>query len=68
MISRDVILIETVRTHRARLLAALVFGELTERRVLNDNLKRWLGGAVLAAVVCAGCVGFALISSLLAAR
>ena len=68
MISRDVILVETVKTHRARLLAALVFGELTERRVLNDNLKRWLGGAVLAAVGCAGCIGLALISNLLAAR
>lgn len=67
MISRDVILVETVKTHRTRLLAALVYGELAERRVPNDNLMRWLGGAVLAAVACAGCIGFALISSLLAA-
>ena len=35
MISRDVILVETVKTHRTRLLAALVYGELTERRVLE---------------------------------
>ena len=66
MISRDVILVETVKTHRVRLLAALLFGELEERRIPNDNLKRWLGGAVLAAVACAGCIGFALISTLLA--
>lgn len=67
MISRDVILVETVKTHRLRLLSALLFGELAERRVPNDNLKRWLGGTVLAAVACAGCIGFALISGLLQA-
>jgi hypothetical protein len=67
MISRDTILVETVSTHRTRLLAALQFGELAERRVPNDNLKRWLGGLVLAAVACAGCIGFALISGLLEA-
>ena len=68
MISRDLILVETVKTHRIRLLAALLYGELTERRVPNDNLRRWIGGAVLALVACVGCIGFALISSVLAAR
>jgi hypothetical protein len=67
MISRDVILVETVKTHRMRLLSALQFGALDERRVPNDNLRRWLGGAVLALVACAGCLGFALVMSLLAA-
>ena len=67
MISRDVILVETVKTHRTRLLAAFLFGEPAERRMPNDNLKRWLGGAVLAVVACAGCIGFALVRSLLAA-
>ena len=64
--NRDTILLETVRTHRARLLSAFLYGELTERRLANDNLKRLIGGLVLAAVVCTGCVGFSLVSSILA--
>jgi hypothetical protein len=66
--SRDAVLLETVRTHRARLLAAFLFGELAERRVVNENIKRLLGSVVLAAVACAGCVGFALVTSLLASQ
>lgn len=64
--NRDTILLETVRTHRARLLSAFLYGELAERRLANDNLKRVIGSIVLAAVVCTGCVGFSLVTSLLA--
>jgi hypothetical protein len=64
--NRDTVLLETVRTHRARLLAAFLFGELPERRLANDNVKRLIGSIVLAAVVCTGCVGFSLITSVLA--
>lgn len=63
---RDTVLLETVRTHRARLLSAFLFGELTERRLANDNVKRLIGSIVLAAVVCTGCVGFSLVTSILA--
>jgi hypothetical protein len=63
---RDAVLLETVKTHRARLLAAFLFGDLEERRVVNDNSKRLIGSIVLAAVICAGCVGFAFVSNLLA--
>jgi hypothetical protein len=66
--NRDVVLLETVRTHRARLLAAFLFGELAERRVVNENMKRLLDSIVLAAVACAGCIGFALVTSLLASQ
>jgi hypothetical protein len=64
--NRDTILLETVRTHRARLLSAFLYGELTERRLANDNLKRLIGSIVLAAVVCTGCVGFSLVTSIMA--
>lgn len=64
MPNRDTVLLETVKTHRARLLAAFLFGQLAERRVVNDNLKRLVGGVVLAAVACAGCVGFSFVASL----
>ena len=64
--NRDTVLLETVRTHRSRLLAAFLYGELSERRLANDNLKRLIGSLVLAAVVCTGCVGFSLVTSVLA--
>jgi hypothetical protein len=66
--NRDAILLETVKTHRTRLMAAFLFGELPERRVAGDNLKRLLGSVVLAAVLCAGCVGFSFIASVLAGQ
>ena len=55
--NRDTILLETVRTHRARLLAAFLHGELDERRVVNDNVRRFIASMVLAAIAAAGCVG-----------
>ncbi len=64
--NRDTVLLETVRTHRARLLSAFLYGELSERRLANDNVKRLIGSIVLAAVVCTGCVGFSLVTSILA--
>ena len=63
MPDRDLVLLETVRTHRTRLVAAFLFGQLPERRTANDNLKRLVGGVVLAAVVSAGCVGFSFFAS-----
>ncbi|QGN34632.1 hypothetical protein [Microlunatus sp. Gsoil 973] len=63
MPDRDLVLLETVKTHRARLVSAFLSGELAERRVINDNLRRLLGGIVLAAVVCAASVGFSFISA-----
>jgi hypothetical protein len=66
--NRDTILLETVRTHRARLLSAFLYGELAERRLGQENLKRLLGSVVLAAVICTGCVGFALVTSLIASQ
>ena len=66
--NRDTILLETVKTHRSRLLSAFLYGELAERRLGQDNLKRLLGSVVLAAVICTGCVGFSLVTSLLASQ
>ncbi len=65
MPNRDLILLETVKTHRARLTSAFVFGELTERRIANDNVKRLIGGVVAAAVLCVGCVGFSFVAGIL---
>ncbi|KQS07784.1 hypothetical protein ASG04_11345 [Curtobacterium sp. Leaf183] len=59
--NNDTILLESVRTHRVRLRGAFLIGELAERRTVNDNVRRLVGSMVLAAVVCAGCVGTAFV-------
>ncbi|SEM66108.1 MULTISPECIES: hypothetical protein [Cryobacterium] len=64
----DVVLLETVKTHRDRLRAAFLFGELSERRTANDNVRRVIGSMVLAAVLCAGCIGVSFVVDLLAQR
>lgn len=64
--NRDTILLETVRTHRARLLSAFLHGEVDERRVVNDNVRRFVASIVLAAVAAAGCVGAGFVLDFLA--
>jgi hypothetical protein len=63
---RDLVLVETVRTHRARLVAAFLYGELTRRRGSGDNLRRFAYGIVVAAFVCVGCIAYAAVSAYLA--
>lgn len=58
---RDTILVEVVRSHRARLYAALLHGQQTHRRRVNDNVVRLLASLVVAALACVGCVGFVLV-------
>jgi hypothetical protein len=67
-LSHDTILLETVRTRRVRLQSALLHGGLAQRRMVNDNVRRVVASLVAAAVLCAGCVGFAVLTSLLPAR
>lgn len=65
MIEPDKVLIETTRTHRHRLVSALSFGEMDRRRPVNTNLGRFIGSAVLAAVISVGCLGFSFVVDLL---
>ncbi|WP_111719452.1 hypothetical protein [Homoserinimonas sp. OAct 916] len=64
--NHDVILLESVKVHRARLRGAFLFGQLQERRTANDNVKRVIGSMVLAAVICAGCVGGSFVMKIMA--
>lgn len=66
--SYDTILVETVRARRVRLQSALLHGGLPQRRPATDNVRRLVGSCVAAAVGCAGCVGFAVVTSVLADR
>jgi hypothetical protein len=50
-----------VAVRRQRLCDALLHGSLRTRRRASDNLRRAVGGAVVAAVLCAGCVGWSFL-------
>ncbi|MGW4213763.1 hypothetical protein ACWEIJ_37670 [Lentzea sp. NPDC004789] len=44
---------------------SLLWGGLRQQRSTSDNIGRFVAGCVLAAVVCAGCVGWAFLSDVL---
>ncbi|MBB5933923.1 hypothetical protein [Streptomyces zagrosensis] len=55
-------LLESVAVRRRRLRDASLFGAQRSRRTLDENVGKLFGGIALAAVVCAGCVGWSFIS------
>ncbi|WP_103500160.1 MULTISPECIES: hypothetical protein [Streptomyces] len=55
-------LLESVAVRRRRLRDALVFGPDRTRREADENTRKVLGGVALAAVLCAGCLGWSFIS------
>jgi hypothetical protein len=57
----DAQLLESVAVRRQRLADALLHGSLRTRRRASDNLRRAFAGAVVAAVLCAGCVGWSFL-------
>ncbi|WP_422935435.1 hypothetical protein [Sinomonas sp. P47F7] len=61
--NNDALLLESVGTHRRRLRQALLFGRLDDRRQVTDNVRRFIGGIVLAAVVGVGCLGFSFVTA-----
>ena len=61
----DAQLLESVTVRRRRLRDALLWGRLRVRRTASENVGRFLAGCVLAAVLCAGCVGWSFLSDAL---
>ncbi|MEU6174622.1 hypothetical protein ABZ832_22250 [Streptantibioticus parmotrematis] len=55
-------LLESVAVRRRRMRDALVYGASRSRRSTGENLGRAFGGVALAAVLCAGCVGWSFVS------
>ncbi|SMF33605.1 hypothetical protein [Streptomyces sp. Amel2xC10] len=55
-------LLESVSVRRRRLRDALLFGTQRQRRTLDERLGKVLAGVVIAAVVCAGCVGWSFVA------
>jgi hypothetical protein len=57
----DTQLLESVSVRRNRLRSAFLLDGDRFRRSTNDNLVRTFVGAVVAAVVCAGCIGWSYV-------
>ncbi|MGW0559655.1 hypothetical protein ACWDZ4_03220 [Streptomyces sp. NPDC003016] len=55
-------LLESVSVRRRRLRDALLFGAQRQRRSVDERLGKALAGIVIAAILCAGCVGWSFIS------
>lgn len=59
----DAVLLESVSTRRARLRSAFLHGDMVGRRTTSDNVRRFIGSIVLAAVACAGCAGYSFVKA-----
>ncbi|MEV4617882.1 hypothetical protein AB0J74_04070 [Asanoa sp. NPDC049573] len=57
----DAQLLESVAVRRRRLRDALMFGALANRRSWGEGVGRAMAGAVAAAVLAGGCVGWAFV-------
>ncbi|MFC7892499.1 hypothetical protein [Streptomyces sp. NPDC057381] len=55
-------LLESVSVRRRRLRDALLFGAQRQRRSVDERLGKVVAGVVIAAVVCAGCVGWSFVA------
>ncbi|MEW2806637.1 hypothetical protein AB0929_05840 [Streptomyces massasporeus] len=55
-------LLESVSVRRRRLRDALLFGAQRQRRSLDERVGKMFAGIVIAAVMCAGCVGWSFVS------
>lgn len=64
----DTQLLESVAVRRTRLRESLLWGWNRRMRVCSDNLKTLGVSVVLAAVACAGCVGWSYLQDVLSQR
>lgn len=55
-------LLESVSVRRRRMRDAFLFGEQRGRRSVDERLGKLVAGMVIAAILCAGCVGWSFIS------
>ena len=62
---QDAQLLESLAVRRNRLRESLLWGRERRLRATSDNLKNLGISIVLAAVACAGCVGWALLQNVI---
>ncbi|MFD4947618.1 hypothetical protein ACFVYE_12115 [Streptomyces sp. NPDC058239] len=58
-------LLESVAVRRRRMRDALLFGAQRARRTADERLGKVFAGIAIAAVLCAGCVGWSFIQNML---
>lgn len=58
-------LLESVAVRRRRLRDTLLWGGARQKQSTSDNVGRFVVSCVLAAVCCAGCVGWAFLHHVL---
>ncbi|MCP9207054.1 hypothetical protein [Streptomyces cucumeris] len=54
-------LLESVAVRRRRMRDALLFGALRVRRTADERIGKMFAGIAIAAVLCAGCVGWSFL-------
>ena len=59
-------LLESVAVRRRRMRDALLFGAQRGRRTVDERLGKVFAGIAIAAVLCAGCVGWSFLQATLA--
>ncbi|MGW1538860.1 hypothetical protein ACWCPM_00945 [Streptomyces sp. NPDC002309] len=59
-------LLESVAVRRRRMRDALLFGAQRARRTADERLGKIFAGIAIAAVLCAGCIGWSFVQSTLA--
>ncbi|MCW7946441.1 hypothetical protein AAW14_31745 [Streptomyces hygroscopicus] len=59
-------LLESVAVRRRRMRDALLFGARRSRRTVDERLGKVFAGIAIAAVMCAGCVGWSFLQATLA--
>ncbi|MFI6933110.1 hypothetical protein [Streptomyces sp. NPDC050287] len=59
-------LLESVAVRRRRMRDALLFGAQRGRRTADERFGKMFAGIAIAAVLCAGCVGWSFLQSTLA--
>jgi len=64
----DEVRVESVVTHHKRLRQAFLLGRIGERRDITDGVRSFVVSIVLAAVACAGCVGYGFVRHVLATQ
>lgn len=62
----DAQLLESVAVRRTRLRESLLWGRSRRQLATVDNVKRFAISVVIAAVLCAGCVGWSFLKNMLA--
>ncbi|MEH0059776.1 MULTISPECIES: hypothetical protein [Auritidibacter] len=64
MLDHDEQLLESLSVRRQRLTMAFLFGRERRNRKYNNGIKHAIISLVVAALICAGCVGYSFIMHL----